>query len=414
MEDAGRRVWLAETARMVTKGDDALLHNLANGSWCRVSRYAADFFAKKEGVDLAGEAAVLAGPDAVAMLRLASDLARAGMITDRKAPASPRRKRIDKAYLIATRRCNLGCPACYMGDASREEYSGATLGKSLIALLDAKPGKLFITGGEPTLRDDLEELIRAAKTVPVVLCTNGTMPDRVPYGALLETGGRMQVSVESCSEADHDRLRGAGAYKAAMETVRRAAGIGIPVELVPTVGAAESLDLAGMASFAGSLGAGCHGSLLVNVGRARHVDARPESWLLDMMAAYLQKCSVRGEIESGSSLEDIMPMMSKSSCGAGSRIVSCTGDGRMHPCHLMVDSELESFDAAYSVDNDENCRDCDVRYLCGGGCRASASANGGRDPNCGMYKAVYSAFAWGWDDQDSVSINLSRLARHAC
>lgn len=413
MEDAGRRVWLAETARVVVKGDDALLHNLSNGSWCRVSRYAAEFFARKEGVDLAGEAAVLAGPDAVAMLRIASDLARAGMVTDRKALAPKRRVGIDKAYLIVTRQCNLGCPACYMGDASREDYSGAMLRKSLISLLDAKPGKLFITGGEPTLRDDLEELIKAAQVVPVVLCTNGTMPDRVPYGALLETGGRMQISVESCSEADHDRLRGSGAYKAAMETARRAAGIGIPVELVPTVGAAGSLDLAGMASFAGSLGAGCHGSLLVNVGRAKQMDTRSENWLLDMMADYLQKCSARGEIESCSSLEDIMPMMSKSSCGAGNRIISCSGDGRMHPCHLMVNSELESFDVAHSVDNDENCKDCDVRYLCGGGCRAAASANGGRDPNCGMYKAVYSAFAWGWDDQESVTINLSRLARHA-
>ena len=57
-----------------------------------------------------------------------------------------------------THRCNLRCRMCYLPDSDREEISW----KALTRIIDAWPGAVGFTGGEPTLRADLPELITYA------------------------------------------------------------------------------------------------------------------------------------------------------------------------------------------------------------------------------------------------------------
>lgn len=413
MAKAERIVTLSRCARVVRKGEDALMHNLANGSWCRVSGFAAGFFGRDGGLDLAKEAACMEGKDAVGMLRLAAELAETGMLVERGEEGARQAKRLSKAYLIVTRRCNLGCPSCYMGNRAEEAHDTGTVLEAIEKLRSMGPSRLYITGGEPCLRDDLDTIIERTKGIETVLCTNGTMPDRIPFEAMLASGTKLQISLESCNAAEHDFIRGSGTHELSVGSAKKAAQMGIEVEIVPTLSPKSGMDISEMVRFAGSLGTGCHGSLLTNVGRGKTAENGGGESMLRMMLRHLASCLKRGEIKEDAVLEDIMPMLSKSSCGAGKRVVSCTQDMRLHPCHLLWNVPLEEFDTDYDVDNDAGCKACDVRYLCGGGCRAAAMANGGHDPNCGIYKFVYSAFAWGWDDSRSVGENLGRLAGYA-
>ena len=406
MREVGKAAVLSEDVRIVNRQEDSLLHNIANGAWCRISRHAADFFAKQGGVDLAIEAAKMGNGDAVGMLRLAAELADTGMLIPSGTRPDASGPSVGKAYLIATRRCNLGCPQCYMGEPGLDDYPLHKVLGAIEEMLKLRPAKSYITGGEPCLRPDLEELVRAFKGSKLVLCTNGTMPERVPYALLKEAGVRLQVSLESCSEAAHDAIRGGGNHKLASETARRAASYGIEIEVVPTIAPGTGIEIEDMLNFAGSLGAGCHGSLMVSAGRARCERHGDRSGLLGSICGYLRKCVEKGEIEEGWSLEDIAPMLSRSDCGAGSRIIAFTGDGEIHPCHLLWDRPLDQDVLRRNVDSDSFCSGCDVRYLCGGGCMAAARLNGGLDPNCGVYKAVYGAFAWKWDDSLTVSENI--------
>lgn len=408
-----RIVTLSSDARVVTRGEDALMHNIGNGAWCRVSSFAAGYFTRQGGISLAREAASLGNGDAVGMLRLAAELAETGIIVDKDSQERRSRKKVDKAYLIVTRRCNLGCPSCYMGNSSNQDYDIERIFEAIELLRAKKPSKLYITGGEPCMRADISRILDRLAGMNVVFCTNGTMPERIPYEKLKETGASLQISVESCDSARHDMLRGAGTHELAAKAARIGSQMGLSVEIVPTIEPGKTTDIEEMVGFAGSLGTGCHGSLLMKVGRGLDAADPDEKGLLKMIVDYLASCLDRGEIPDDAVLEDIIPMLSKNSCGAGKRVICGTGDARLHPCHLLWDVPIEGFDADRSVNDDELCQACDVRYLCGGGCRAAAMANGGHDPNCAAYMAIYSAFAWLWDDCRSVRGNLVALEEHA-
>ena len=90
----------------------------------------------------------------------------------------------------------------------------------------------------------------------------------------------------------------------------------------------------------------------------------------------------------------------------GCAMVSISGDGEVFPCHMMHDeafslgslvedpSCLSARHApAPRVDELAACADCDIRYLCGGGCRARAHFATGdveaRDPYCALMRTFY-------------------------
>jgi len=131
-------------------------------------------------------------------------------------------------------------------------------------------------------------------------------------------------------------------------------------------------------------------------------------------------------------------------------VVALTGSGDAYPCHLLMLPEFRA-DLSSLIDSpaevrrqlkndarDSNgeyasrmcnkylqlspswhlpgvesipvCEACDVRYFCGGGCRAAAyAATGdiaGRDPSCESYRALISSLLWAWDDRIPVIYNL--------
>ena len=77
-------------------------------------------------------------------------------------------------FLDVTKRCNLKCAYCYYG--VDQQSKDRTL-ESIIseATVHAPMGPIILTGGEPTLRSDLVEIVKAVKAIaPVELLTNGT------------------------------------------------------------------------------------------------------------------------------------------------------------------------------------------------------------------------------------------------
>jgi radical SAM protein with 4Fe4S-binding SPASM domain len=101
----------------------------------------------------------------------------------------------------------------------------------------------------------------------------------------------------------------------------------------------------------------------------------------------------------------------KDSCGAGSRILSVDYDGGVYPCHMLMKPSLRmgtlpgdnlqdiltktplgKFFRGVTVDGIDTCQKCDLRYFCGGGCRASAYAVNkdllAHDPACSLYRTA--------------------------
>lgn len=140
-----------------------------------------------------------------------------------------------------TRRCNLRCIHCYAHARHRADEDELTTeeGRALLDDLAAfgVPVVLF-SGGEPLLRPDLPELAAHAvgRGMRAVISTNGTLIDAEAARTLKRIGlSYVGISLDGMEEVN-DRFRGVpGAFRAALEGIRRCQEAGIKVGLRFTI-----------------------------------------------------------------------------------------------------------------------------------------------------------------------------------
>lgn len=145
--------------------------------------------------------------------------------------------------LEVTRRCNLCCRFCFADGGSAEEDPTAEALESAITdiVKTCGPVLLQLSGGEPTLRDDLPRLVRFAKDAGcswVQLNTNGLRLARDPdYAARLAEAGLdiVFLQFDGTNDAIYETLRGAPLLKEKSEAIRVCDQLRLGVTLVPTV-----------------------------------------------------------------------------------------------------------------------------------------------------------------------------------
>lgn len=119
--------------------------------------------------------------------------------------------------IAITYRCNLKCTFCYAGCNQGNALSAAPKELSTVALKtiihkifhQAKVPSISFTGGEPSLRKDLPELISYAKSfgMRVNLISNGTLIDDTKAAELKNAGlDSAQISIEGVTTQTHDTL----------------------------------------------------------------------------------------------------------------------------------------------------------------------------------------------------------------
>ncbi|RZN38789.1 MAG: radical SAM protein [Methanophagales archaeon ANME-1-THS] len=147
-----------------------------------------------------------------------------------------------------TMRCNLSCPTCFAGSTSKgERHEKDPHFEHLKAIIDnfalnTNAAGLQFSGGEPTLREDLPELIAYArrKFDHVEVNTNGLKMAASPeYCKELESAGTsvIYLQFDGVTEAPYEQLRGRkllGVKKQAIEN-HRTAGPKPAIVLVPTI-----------------------------------------------------------------------------------------------------------------------------------------------------------------------------------
>lgn len=169
--------------------------------------------------------------------------------------------------IAITYRCNNACQFCYAacGDAlsatclNHPEKTTADYKKIIDIFADeAKIPFFSFTGGEPTLRPDLEELIQYARTkkLMVNLVTNGTLIDTHRAIALKNSGlGSTQVSIEAPEDFLHDELTGRrGAFRETLAGIDALQRAGIPTQTNTTINRRNLPIIHSMPAFLQSLG----------------------------------------------------------------------------------------------------------------------------------------------------------------
>jgi radical SAM protein with 4Fe4S-binding SPASM domain len=312
-----------------------------------------------------------------------------------------------------TRRCNLACSHCYIAagswHAAAEELPTADCRRIADEILEVNPRPLVIlSGGEPLLREDLEEIARhlASGGATVVVGTNGTRLTTHRIEALKRAGVQgVAVSVDSLDPIYHDRFRhGDGALEDTLAAVERLRSQRLDFIVQTSVTRGNRSEIPVIAEWAAGRGAVAFNVyFLVQTGRGSGMrgltPAENEEVLAELArleASYRGRMMVRSKC-----MPQIMrhvharggdsPLMAYSTrCPCGVQYCRITPEGNVTPCPYMPlaagDLRRQSFgevwrDSALFARLREGtlggkCGRCEFREVCGG-CRARAFADSG-------------------------------------
>ena len=178
-----------------------------------------------------------------------------------------------------TNACNLYCKHCYRDSGTKaEEELNTEESKQLIDEIAAAGFKIMIfSGGEPLLRDDIEELIQYASQASLrpVLGTNGTLIN-IDKARKLKEAGTMAVgiSLDSINPVLHDEFRASpGAWQKAVDGMLACRQAGLPFQIHTTVLEWNSGEIEELTDLSVELGArGHHIFFMVPAGRAANIE----------------------------------------------------------------------------------------------------------------------------------------------
>ena len=139
-----------------------------------------------------------------------------------------------------TNRCNLRCRYCAWPHRPAPEIDTQQALSLAVQMADAGVRQVVFSGGEPLLRDDLEQIIDQLKQrgITIGLDSNGLL---VPQKkSLIRKLDALALSLDGPKE-NHDRLRGKGAFDAVTAAIETAQSEGIPVTINTTL-TTENVD----------------------------------------------------------------------------------------------------------------------------------------------------------------------------
>lgn len=172
---------------------------------------------------------------------------------------------------IATGRCNLSCRHCY---ASRfinfKELSTDEALRMVKGLAEIKAKHLSITGGEPTLRDDLPKIIMEAQDrgLEVSVVTNSLLLREEFMEFLAKRNVEVQVSIDGVTKESFTRIRGPffDALLAKIQKLKNHGASVKPIMTINVINYRETGDYIRLCSKMGTSGAAL--IPLIPVGRA--------------------------------------------------------------------------------------------------------------------------------------------------
>jgi tetraether lipid synthase len=148
------------------------------------------------------------------------------------------------ALIEVTRRCDLSCSFCFAdgGRGNLPDPSLEELGASFRHVLQAGgPYNVQLSGGEPTLRDDLPEIVGLGRSLDfefIQVNTNGRRLARDPdYAGVLHEAGVASVFLQfdGLDDAVYQKLRGRPLLEEKQRAVEHCDRHGLAVVLVPTL-----------------------------------------------------------------------------------------------------------------------------------------------------------------------------------
>jgi MoaA/NifB/PqqE/SkfB family radical SAM enzyme len=137
-----------------------------------------------------------------------------------------------------TQKCNYNCGHCIAASNNNSFYGLKTeeVKEIFKKIKDANILRLDITGGEPYIREDINELISFAISLglEVVITSNGSLFKQDHIDLLSKHKIFTQISLDGPKEIN-DRLRGTGSFDTAIAAIKRLQDADVPVRINCTI-----------------------------------------------------------------------------------------------------------------------------------------------------------------------------------
>ncbi len=323
-------------------------------------------------------------------------------------------------YLVAlnlTERCNLSCAHCYldarvMKEGAADELSTDELKQVLDQIAQVGPEAMVVlTGGEPLLRHDIEDLAAHATRLGlmVVVGSNGILLTPARLERLKQAGvAGIGLSLDSLRPTHHDEFRGrAGAWAKTMAAMDACRAAGMPFQIHFSATEENAHEIDDMIAFAREAGAlALNVFFMVCTGRGEKysgISAQAYEQVLERVtiaAKREKRPMVRAKCAPhfkriAMAMDPEWPITAAhgydaGSCIAATRYARVTPNGHVTPCPYIEQSAGSVRDASFAEiwENaplfntmrvprlEGRCGACEFQKLCGG-CRARPLARDG-------------------------------------
>jgi radical SAM protein with 4Fe4S-binding SPASM domain len=312
--------------------------------------------------------------------------------------------------LAITYRCNLGCEKCYVGD----RRSGPELGTSdwvrvYDVLWKAGVPQVVFTGGEPTMREDLVELVSEADEFVTGLVTNGTKLEALAASLRDSSLDYAQVTVESFDPKVHDRITCTeGSHARTVAGIEKAMSVGLQVVTNTTLtkkNVASFIDTIKWLHGLGIKNVACNTLICSGHGTEyKKENGLPDAELRDLLEEACRTAEKLGVVFQWYSptcyREGVNPVelgLGAKTCSAAAHNMTIQPDGTVLPCQSWPDPVGDILKDDWAsiwrhptcvrlrkhLFAPEECGGCEYEAVCGGGCpldgtpRARSRGKGG-------------------------------------
>lgn len=133
---------------------------------------------------------------------------------------------INSAYLCVTNRCNLKCSHCCSSCSSEVKDCLDThqIKKIIKIISELNISNLVITGGEPLIRNDFEEIIAYIKeqipNINLILSTNGILINDKNINFIINNFKKIDISIDGVDEKTCALTRGKGVFNKVLGKIK--------------------------------------------------------------------------------------------------------------------------------------------------------------------------------------------------
>ncbi|VAX33696.1 hypothetical protein MNBD_NITROSPIRAE01-2229 [hydrothermal vent metagenome] len=309
-------------------------------------------------------------------------------------------------WLHVTNACNLACEHCLVDSSPSGESGGDTdfWRRTIDQGLALGVTRFFITGGEPFLRDDIFEIIdhilspREGKKIELMILTNAMLfrgKHLKRLGTYDANAFQLQISLDGPTAEINNPIRGNGTFDATIRGIKEVISLGFSPTLTTVVNRANVAHLPEMVKFASALNIkNIHLLLSHHRGRAlgtERLSSPPASALLHAFKA-VKRLSEQAEMTFDNYEVLLGQLLGPSGVkldlsNAAYESLCVYADAQVYPSAALAgipalrmgnpdeiplkeiwkNAVLSEEIRQCTVQKKTKCKDCYLKYLCGGG-----------------------------------------------